>query len=314
MLQVGIIGYGSVARDHARAIRNSPDADLAAIIDPYLSDVKRGNVETSSPRFFNNLQEALAVVPLDAVIIASPTDLHVAHARAVVAAGLHALVEFPLYAPAQELDELASAARCGGRILVVAHTCRFIWSFARAKSLIDSGSLGLCKSFSCFRLMNRPTGYGPNGAARNWNDDALIHHAAHLLDLTRHWFGDSVALLRCVAPREASGHRNCALLLRGPNEIPISLAVTYDAACEIIHGGLTMENGTIEIGGFADLNVNGTPQNDRRPPSADAAISRAIAEQDTDFFAAILGRRPPAVPLQDSLILAEIIREAIRPV
>jgi 2-hydroxy-4-carboxymuconate semialdehyde hemiacetal dehydrogenase len=313
MLHVGIIGYGTVARDHALAIQDSPHAELVAVIDPHLRDAGSSAVALRRARVFESLEAALNAAPLDAAIIASPTELHAAQSRAAIAAGLHTLVEFPFYAPPEELEALADAARRTDRILTVAHTCRFVWSFARTKELIDSGSLGSCRLISYYRLMNRPVGIGPDGARRSWNDDALVHHAAHVLDLARYWLGDSVTLLGGVAPEESSGHRNCALLLRGPGGIPISIAVTYDASHEVTRGALTMEKGMIEIGGFADLRVNGRPVSDGRPSSHHAALRDAIGRQDADFFAAIVERRRPAVSFDDSRSLAAMVRAVLGP-
>jgi len=61
----------------------------------------------------------------EAAIIATPTFAHHATARAVLAAGRHALVEKPIAATLAEADELIALARARSLVLQVGHVERF---------------------------------------------------------------------------------------------------------------------------------------------------------------------------------------------
>jgi predicted dehydrogenase len=69
--------------------------------------------------------EALGSTPLDAVVVAVPTDAHAAVALPLLRRGVAALVEKPLARSLDEADALIDAARASGAVLAVGHSERF---------------------------------------------------------------------------------------------------------------------------------------------------------------------------------------------
>ena len=215
-LRVALMGYGAVADIHARSIIGCPEVEVVAVIGPRPGRAREFAERHGIPGVFDGLTEAHRAVHPDAVIITTPTGLHPRHARDAVNAGLHALVEFPLAAEPETTRKLFGEAEVRGLTLAVAHTSRFIWSFRRARSLLNEGAMGEVKAANFVRLMDRPPGRGAAGMSRTWTDDALVHHAGHVLDIYRFWFGDSVGLVGSVSPEGEQGRRNAGLLLEGP--------------------------------------------------------------------------------------------------
>ena len=92
-LRLGLAGCGRIAeRGYLPALRRLPGVRLAAVADPVAA--RRARVGRGLPGFAS-VEELVAAGGIDAVIVATPAERHVADARAVAAAGLHTLVEKP---------------------------------------------------------------------------------------------------------------------------------------------------------------------------------------------------------------------------
>ena len=110
-----IAGLGSIGRRHLRNLRTLGETDIilyrtycATMPDDELSGLP---VET-------DLQHALEMKP-DAVIVANPTALHLEVAIPAARLGCHILLEKPISASMDQVDQLSAVAkRSGSRILV----------------------------------------------------------------------------------------------------------------------------------------------------------------------------------------------------
>jgi 2-hydroxy-4-carboxymuconate semialdehyde hemiacetal dehydrogenase len=310
-LRVALMGYGAVADIHAQSIAARSDVEIVAVIGPRRDRALHFAARHGISQVFDELPRAVPAVHPDAVIIASPTDLHVPHAREAVESGVHALVEFPFVTEPAIARDLFGQAEKRGLVLAVAHTSRFIWSFKRARAIIHGGTLGECRAAQVVRLMDRPPGTGSSGALRSWTDDVLTHHAGHVLDIYRYWFGDQVKLIGSVSPDEEAGRRNVGLLLRGPGSCPLGGLLSYDARAPLLHARLIARNGDIEIDGFARLRVDGEEdREDDRPDSDEIGYQSAIRRQDSCFLDAIQAERKFPVPATEMIAVSDLIHHA----
>ena len=110
-LRWAIIGVGRAGRARARAIQRDPRSTLVA--------VHRGKHAEATGAPILPLDEAMEAA--DAVAICTPNDTHVALAEAVLMAGKHVLVEFPLAPSSDEARHLFSLADRANRVLHVEH-------------------------------------------------------------------------------------------------------------------------------------------------------------------------------------------------
>ena len=123
-LRVGLIGLGSMGRNHLRILGTIPGARLVAIADTDRAALDAATVGSAAQGFAEPMA-LLAEADLDAVVIASPTTTHVALALAAIERGVAALVEKPLAATPEEAGALVDAARVAGVPLQVGHVERF---------------------------------------------------------------------------------------------------------------------------------------------------------------------------------------------
>lgn len=107
-----IVGVGRAGAARARAIQRDDDSVLASVYRG------RGAEETGAP-VVHSLQEAIAAA--DAVAICSPTEHHAEQVRAVLQAGRHCVVEFPVASDEPTGRRLLALAGKHGRILHIEH-------------------------------------------------------------------------------------------------------------------------------------------------------------------------------------------------
>src|SRR5262245_1772103 len=112
-LRAGLIGLGSMGRNHLRVLRGLPGVRLAAIADQDQA-VLSAAATASGAQAFVEPMTMLAEADLDAVIIASPTTTHAALALSAIERGIAALVEKPLAATPAEADRIFAAASALG--------------------------------------------------------------------------------------------------------------------------------------------------------------------------------------------------------
>ena len=116
----------------------APGVDLAAVVDP--DPEARGHVGATPG--YGRLEEALAAVDCDAVLVASPPGTHHAVAKDALAAGKHVLCEKPLATSLEEAFDLVGVAERAQRILMVSQNYRYNAPFRAVQRLVMEGELG----------------------------------------------------------------------------------------------------------------------------------------------------------------------------
>jgi predicted dehydrogenase len=133
-----IAGLGSIGRRHLRNLRALGEQDIllyrthrATLLDDELAGLPE---ET-------DLRRALDHKP-DAVIIANPTALHLDVAIPAAEAGCHILLEKPVSASLDRLDELQVALQRGGGKVTGGFQFRFHPGLQRIKGLLEKRAIG----------------------------------------------------------------------------------------------------------------------------------------------------------------------------
>jgi len=121
-IRVGVVGTGSIGKNHARVMSELPDVEFAAIYDA--DPATAAEIGTRlGVRAVSSLEEFASLV--DAATIATPTPSHFPVAKFLLEKGKHCLVEKPIAENTRDAKELADLARCLGLVLQVGHIERF---------------------------------------------------------------------------------------------------------------------------------------------------------------------------------------------
>ncbi len=123
--RVGVLGVGSLGKEHARIYADLAQAGLVRFVGVFdvQTEAAKAHAEKHGVRAFATVNELLSEV--DAVSVVTPTVTHHALASEALRAGKHVLVEKPMTDSAEQAGELVGLAQTAGLVLQVGHVERF---------------------------------------------------------------------------------------------------------------------------------------------------------------------------------------------
>jgi len=138
--RIAVAGAGYIGQAHIAVARRSARCELAAIVDPSLAAAQVA-ADAQVPHY-RSLAELLARDRPDGVILATPNQLHLAHALECIRAGLPTLLEKPITATVAEGEEMVRAADEAEATILIGHHRAHSPIMAKARQVVDSGVLG----------------------------------------------------------------------------------------------------------------------------------------------------------------------------
>jgi predicted dehydrogenase len=155
--RIAVIGAGLIGARHVDLVSQSPDAELAAVVEP--DQRATAIARTAGVPWYRTLGELLATDPPDAAIIATPSDLHVEHALACVRGNVAVLVEKPIATSVRDGARLVQAAEASGVPLLVGHHRRHSPFLLAAREVVRNGLLGDLVAVTATTLFVKPPDY-----------------------------------------------------------------------------------------------------------------------------------------------------------
>ena len=137
-VRLAVVGMGAAARQIVPAVEKAPGVRLAAICDP-LPEVREAVAARYGIRGVADIETLLALDDVDAVYIATPTDLHAQHVVAAARAGKHVLCEKPMATTLDEATAMIDAADRAGVVFNVGHSHSYDEPYRAMRALIASG-------------------------------------------------------------------------------------------------------------------------------------------------------------------------------
>ncbi len=208
-IRFGLIGYGAWGSHHARAITQTPGAELAAIAARSASSRAAAQAAHPQARIHEHYQDLLAKEQLDVVDVVLPSVLHYEVGRAVLESGRHLLLEKPMTLRVQDCDALVELADRKRLVLAVGHECRVSPLWGKVKELVDAGAVG-DPLYALIELWRRPYRQGSGGWRYDINQvgNWILEEPIHFFDLAR-WYlskvGEPVSVYARANSRQ-SGH------------------------------------------------------------------------------------------------------------
>jgi predicted dehydrogenase len=234
MIKVGLIGGGGIADAHIRGYRAYADAiEVTAVADVVDQTARRRAAELDAVAYLD-FRQMILEADLDAVDICLP---HYLHADAIIAAaevGKHILCEKPLCLTVQEADRVRLAVEAAGVTLMCAHNQLFLPPVAKAKQLVDQGTLGTVyevRTTDSFYNDFDPQNMGWRAAAATSGGGELIDTGYHPTYLMLHLAGGSpveaTALLSRHRLRFMEGEDSAQVLVRFDNGVVGHLVTSW---------------------------------------------------------------------------------------
>jgi len=122
LTRMGVVGVGSIGKNHARICAELSGARFAAVFD-----IKRESAEAVAAQYgakvAQSLEEFISLV--DAATVAAPTAVHYEIGKALLTHGKHVLIEKPITETTAQAEGLVRLAKERGLTLQVGHIERF---------------------------------------------------------------------------------------------------------------------------------------------------------------------------------------------
>ena len=152
-MKVGIIGFGSMGRNHARVIQRMRDCEIVGFYDPgFVSG--EDYIELQK----NSLNELLSFSP-HYLVVASPTPSHFEILTQLLHTKIPLLVEKPICGKSVESKELSRMLPEIDFPVGVGHVERFNPAVASSREIIKSGLIGEIISVDTLRKGPNPNRY-----------------------------------------------------------------------------------------------------------------------------------------------------------
>ena len=143
-----------------------------------------------------SLEECIARDDVDAVILATPTQLHAEQAIACMKANKPVLIEIPMADSLADSEEICRVQKETGVLAMAGQVRRFNPSHQWIKNKIDAGELNV-QQMDVQTYFFRRSNMNAKGEPRSWTDHLLWHHACHTVDLFQYQTGEVAS--KCYA-------------------------------------------------------------------------------------------------------------------
>ena len=308
-VRIGVAGAnGAFGSKHLDALSQIDNVEIVAAMATTLEKANGVADQYSIPNRFDNYDEMLELRDLDAVILATPTQIHAEQGLKAMASGKHVLIEIPMADTLADSEALVAKQKEIGLVAMAGHVRRFNPSHQWVHNRIVAGELSI-QQMDIQTYFFRRTNMNAKGEPRSWTDHLLWHHACHSIDLFRYQACEDVtevhaiqgpihpdlgiAMDMSILMKTESG-KLCTLSLSFNNYGPLGSYFRY-----------ICDNGTF-IASYDDLFDGHNNQID--VSGVDVSLN-GIELIDREFVAAILDNREPNSSLQQCLPAMRIMHE-----
>ena len=310
-LKVALAGAGAFGLKHLDALKLIDGVEVISLVGRELEKTQEAAAKYGVGHVTTDLADTLKLPGLDAVILATPTQMHAAQAIQCLQAGVHVQVEIPLADSLRDAYAVADLQAKTGLVAMVGHTRRFNPSHQWVRRRITAGEFAI-QQMDVQTYFFRRTNMNALGQPRSWTDHLLWHHAAHTVDLFAYQCGSpivkasamqgpihptlGIAMDMSIQLKAANG-AICTLSLSFNNDGPlgtffryIGSTGTYIARYDDLFTG---KDEKIDVSGV-DVSMNG------------------IELQDREFIAAIREGREPNASVAQVLPCYEVLHQLDR--
>lgn len=193
-MKILIIGCGSIGRRHARnALKLGAEIVLCDTNEVRMRELAS---QVGAAGCFTDYVQAAKHSAVHAAVVATPSNYHIPPAQALIASGIHILMEKPLCTNLQEAIAFREEVRQSGIVLMMAHTYRFRTEWLEIKRILDSQPLGRVYSAEFMGGWYLPDWHifehyqHEYAAKKKLGGGTLLTSLSHFFDVVSWLFGD----------------------------------------------------------------------------------------------------------------------------
>ena len=182
MLNVGIIGAGSISTRIIEQFNNSLECTIKSIADLNIDLAKKRAEEYGITNYYSDYHEIINDPEIDTVCILTPTFTHKDIVLEAVKNNKHIYCEKPPALNADEIKVCAEAVKNYDKCLMYGLVCRYYSEIQYLKEYISSGKMGkiICAEASRLGRMSRQNGWF---TVKKLGGGSLIDSTIHQLDM-----------------------------------------------------------------------------------------------------------------------------------
>lgn len=321
-MNFAIIGCGFIAKKHAEAISQIPEAKLIAVCDKVESAMEP-YVEQYGVKAFTDIDTMLKAGEIDAVCICTPSGLHEPIAVQAAAAKKHIILEKPIAMTLEETDRILLAVKENNVKMTVVHPNRFRPVVMELQKIMDAEMLGKISHASAKVNWNRSQEYYDQSlwrGTKQYDGGVLMNQAIHNLDLFLLFMGQP----KQIFSMEATRFRKIEA-----EDVSVGVICFESGALGTVEASTTVyprnyeesitifgEKGTVKIGGsnavyFEHIDIEGLGE-----AETEAIIEKVKSDPwgipghqciITDFIQAVKEDREPIVTGEDGKTVLELV-------
>jgi 2-hydroxy-4-carboxymuconate semialdehyde hemiacetal dehydrogenase len=310
-LKIALAGAGAFGQKHLDALKLIDGVEVVGLVGRELDKTREVAAKYGIAHAGTDLGQALALPGLDAVILATPTQMHAAQALQCLQAGKHVQVEIPLADRLRDAYRVVDLQARTGLVAMCGHTRRFNPSHQWVRRRILAGEFAL-QQMDVQTFFFRRTNMNALGQPRSWTDHLLWHHAAHTVDLFAYQAQSPVVK---------------AQALQGPIHPALGIAMDMSIQLKAANGALCTLSLSFNNDGplgtfFRYIGTTGTyiaryddlfTGREEKIDVSDVDVSmNGIELQDREFVAAIREGREPNASVAQVLPCYEVLHDLDR--
>ena len=197
-IRLGVAGAsGAFGTKHLEALTQIETAEITAVMAPSQDKARDAAIAFSAAHAFDDFDRFITCDEIDAVILATPTQMHAEQGLKAMRAGKHVLIEIPMADSLADANALVAMQKQTGLIAMAGHVRRFNPSHQWINNRIRAGEISI-QQMDVQTYFFRRTNMNAKGEARSWTDHLLWHHACHTIDLFQYQCGEEVSEVHAV--------------------------------------------------------------------------------------------------------------------
>jgi 2-hydroxy-4-carboxymuconate semialdehyde hemiacetal dehydrogenase len=297
-MKICVAGQGAFGQKHLDALKRIEGVEVVSLI----GGNPKGTEEVAKKYGIAHWGQDLAqgISRAQAVILATPTQMHRAQGEQAMRAGKHVLIEIPIADNVEDSEALAKVAKETGVVAMAGHVRRFNPSHQYIHKKIKAGELKI-QQMDVQTYFFRRSNMNAAGKPRSWTDHLLWHHACHTVDLFQYQTGETANVCQAVqGPRHPTLGiaMDMGILLKVPSGPILTLSLSFNNDGPI--GSFfryICDNGTYQA--YYDDLADGK-KNAIDLSKVDVSMD-GIELEDREFLAAIAQKREPNGSLAEVL-------------